>query len=102
MPPRKSDQHRKSDVSTARFEVMEEGAPAPAASVPPPGPESVIAVADTEASPTVLPRIGHEEKKDKEKEKEKDKDKGDKGDKDAVTIEVRYPPFRYLVSLRTN
>jgi DNA polymerase epsilon subunit 3 len=89
MPPKKSEQPRRSDVSTARFEVMEEDAPArpgpstedsqPSASVIT-GSSFVVADGKTASASGTSP--GHEEKKDKEVEKK------DKTDKDAVTIEV--------------
>jgi hypothetical protein len=91
MPPKKSEQPRRSDVSTARFEVMEEDAPAhpgPATEEPRPsasvltGPAFVVSDGKTASASRTSP--GHEEKKDKDKEAEKK----DKTDKDAVTIEV--------------
>jgi DNA polymerase epsilon subunit 3 len=76
MPPRKSDQ-RKSDVSTARFSLIEEL-----------GEERVEAPAQPAATPTAETPAKAEKDKDKEKaekaEKEKDKSKDHR---DAVTIE---------------
>lgn len=89
MPPRKSDQPRNSDVSNARFEVMEEDTPAPSAPVVAGLEAGAVAPGPDASPPAVLPRIGHEEKKD---DKERETEKKDKGDKDAVAIEVRKYP----------
>ncbi|KAH6685275.1 histone-fold-containing protein [Plectosphaerella plurivora] len=86
MPPKKSEQPRRSDVSTARFEVMEEDAPAPAGpstEAHPPTTDASFTVADGKAASAsgASPGPGNPEKKDKEAEKK------DKTDKDAIAIE---------------
>lgn len=100
MPPKKTEQARRSDVSTARFEVMEEDTPGPAGGSEQPqnvttGAAFAVADGKTTSPPAVAPRIGQEEKKDKEKEAEKK----DKAEKDAMTIEVRDTPIRAVPML---
>uniref|UniRef100_L2FFK0 DNA polymerase epsilon subunit D n=1 Tax=Colletotrichum fructicola (strain Nara gc5) TaxID=1213859 RepID=L2FFK0_COLFN len=102
MPPRKSDASRRSDVSTARFAVMDEdpattpttgptpAAPAtPAAAAPPPSsaaagakstPESAKVSSSTPLTMTTVLNAGSD-KKDSEKAPK------EKADKDSLTIE---------------
>lgn len=87
MPPRKSTDSRKSEVTTARFAPKEDAVPQDQSATPPtatPVDSSTVPAVATEADSSSVA-----EKKDKDKDhKDKDKDK-DKGDpKDAVTIEV--------------
>ncbi|VUC22431.1 unnamed protein product [Clonostachys rosea] len=105
MPPRKSTDSRKSDVSTARF-ALKEGA-IPQHIAPAPSPSSVPAVPLPTATQTqdaldVTEKKGDKDQdKDKEaKEKDKDKDRDLKGEhKDATTIEELTLPKSIITRL---
>ena len=77
MPPRKSTSSRQSDVSTARFALMEDAMPVE----PTPSPAAPVVEVSTSEPPS-------EKKQDSHKSKESEKKKKEEHD-EPITIEVR-------------